>query len=56
MWPRLQSSHEKPHWIRTDFEHWEYLRESGEEDSEEEQEEEQGEGSVDPEKLERMVN
>ena len=21
-WPRLQSSHERPHWIMMDFEHW----------------------------------
>lgn len=23
VWPRLQSSHEKPHWISLDFSRWE---------------------------------
>ena len=36
-WPRLQSSLEKPHWLRVDFEHWEDL--SDEEDGKEEKRE-----------------
>ena len=48
IWPRLQPSLEKPHWITLDFSHWEYHKESGEESSEEERE-------VDPERRERMV-
>ena len=31
VWPRLQSSLEKPHWISLDFDQWEYQREEGEE-------------------------
>ena len=38
VWPRLQSSQERPHWLRVDFDHWEELsdgegeEEVGEED------------------------
>lgn len=39
-WPRLQSSQEKPHWLRVDFEHWEDLSNG----SGEEEEREGGEG------------
>ena len=53
MWPRLQSSHEKPHWIGIDFDHWEYQKES--EDEEEEEEEEGVGGAVDREKKARVV-
>ena len=45
-WPRVQSSHQRPHWIHVDFEHFE-----DEEDDEEEEEEE-----VPPEKRERIVS
>lgn len=31
VWPRLQSSLEKPHWISLDFDQWEYQQEEGEE-------------------------
>ena len=47
-WPRLQSSLEKPHWISVDFDRFEYV-----DDSEEEEDEESNE--VDPEKMKRMV-
>lgn len=54
VWPRLQSSLEKPHWIGIDFTHWEYMKES--DDEEEEEAEEAGEGrAVDPEKKARIV-
>lgn len=33
IWPRLQASHERPHWIRLDFERWEYQPESDDEES-----------------------
>ena len=45
-WPRVQSSHQRPHWIHVDFEHFE-----DEEEDEEEEEEE-----VAPEKRERIVS
>ena len=32
IWPRLQASHERPHWIRLDFERWEYQPESDDEE------------------------
>lgn len=35
IWPRLQSSQERPHWLKLDFEHWEDLSdEEGEEGAE----------------------
>ena len=53
VWPRLQSAHEKPHWISLDFDHWEYQHEEG---SEEEEEEGDGErNGVNPEMMEKMV-
>ena len=51
VWPRLQASHEKPHWISVDFSHWEYQDES----SEEEEEEGRGRGEVNPETIKKMV-
>ena len=33
-WPRLQSSQEKPHWLRVDFDHWEDLSDDEEEEDE----------------------
>ena len=50
-WPRVQSAHQKPHWIHVDFEHFE-----DEEDEEEEEKEEEKEEEVDPEKRERIVS
>ena len=38
-WPRLQSSQEKPHWLRVDFDHWEDLSDDEEGEGEEEDEE-----------------
>lgn len=35
VWPRLQSSQEKPHWLRVDFDHWEELSD-GENEAEDE--------------------
>ena len=46
-WPRVQSAHQKPHWIHVDFEHFE---------DEEDEEEEEKEEEVDPEKRERIVS
>lgn len=46
-WPRVQSTHQKPHWIHVDFEHFE---------DEEDEEEEEKEEEVDPEKRERIVS
>ena len=43
-WPRLQSSQEKPHWLRIDFDHWEELSD-GEEGEEDETEEGGGKGA-----------
>lgn len=56
MWPRLQSSHEKPHWISVDFNHWEYQKE-GSEDEESQEEGDDGErrGEVDPGMIKKMV-
>ena len=31
VWPRLQSSVERPPWLRVDFDHWEDLSDDGEE-------------------------
>lgn len=57
VWPRLQSSQEKPHWISLDFSHWEYQKEgSEEEDSQEEREGgERRKGEVDPKMMKKMV-
>ena len=52
VWPRLQTTMEKPHWISVDFTHWEYQKES--DDEEEEEEKEEGVG-LDPEKKARVV-
>ena len=49
-WPRVQSAHQKPHWIHVDFEHFE------DEEDEEDEEEEEKEEEVDPEKRERIVS
>ena len=38
-WPRLQSTLERPHWLRVDFDHWEDLSDGEEEEEEEEEEE-----------------
>ena len=52
VWPRLQSSHEKPHWISLDFSHFEYQHDGSEEEGEEE-----GEGKdIDPEMRKKMVS
>ena len=40
IWPRLQSSQEKPPWLRVDFDHWEDLSDNGEDGEEEEDEKE----------------
>lgn len=34
VWPRLQSSQEKPHWVRIDFDHWEELSDGEDGDKE----------------------
>ena len=52
VWPRLQSSHEKPHWISIDFTHWEYQKES---EDEEDEEKEDDSGSIDPAKKAQVV-
>lgn len=52
VWPRLQTSHEKPHWISLDFNHWEYQNE-GSDESEEEGEEE---GRKKEEMMKKMVH
>ena len=49
MWPRVQSAHQRPHWIHVDFEHFE-------DEEEDEKEEEDVEGEKDPEKRERIVS
>lgn len=49
-WPRVQSAHQKPHWIHVDFEHFE------DEEDEEDEEEEEKEEEIDPEKRERIVS
>ena len=52
VWPRLQSSHEKPHWIGVDFNHFEYPHDESEEEGEEE-----GEGKeMDPEMRRKVVS
>ena len=35
MWPRLQVSHQKPHWLQVDFDHYVDDGESGDEAKEE---------------------
>ena len=32
VWPRLQTSQERPHWLRVDFDHWEELSDNEETD------------------------
>ncbi len=49
VWPRLQSSHEKPHWITLDFNHFEYQHDGSEEEVEEEEKE------MDPEMRKKVV-
>ena len=51
VWPRIQSSLEKPHWISLDFSHWEYQDEG----SEGEEKDEEKERTMDPKKIEEMV-
>ena len=54
VWPRLQSSQEKPHWLRVDFDHWEELSDGGEEGEEEEDETEGEKKSLSRERLEKI--
>ena len=49
-WPRLQSTLEKPHWLRVDFDHWEELS-----DGDEEEEEGEGEGEKKPLTREKLA-
>ena len=51
VWPRLQSSHEKPHWITLDFNHFEYQHDGSEEEDGVEDEEKE----IDPELRKKMV-
>lgn len=53
MWPRLQSSHEKPHWITVDFKHWEYQPEGS--DESDDGEEAKKKKAMDPELREKVV-
>ncbi len=52
VWPRLQSSHEKPHWISLDFNHFEYQHDGSEEEEDDGEEEKK---QVDPEMRKKMV-
>lgn len=54
VWPRLQSSQEKPHWLRVDFDHWEELSDGGEEREDEEDETEGEKKSLSRERLEKI--
>lgn len=52
VWPRLQSSHEKPHWIGLDFSHFEYQHDGSEEEESAGEEESK---EIDPEKRKQIV-